>query len=190
MRRILFGLAAAAMSAAVSFGALADPLAPWLPGLPTTLTMTSATTAYPTFSLIASSATAASIVVPYFTIPAGYQAAFVSRVRVSNNDTTSTAWPAVAVNVDLWSCAPTFTNGDRGTYLPATGTACHLATYNCTTSAEYGDGVFAECAISVGNFALSNVAPNSKVYWTMQSVGASGVTGASKVWTMTPELSF
>jgi hypothetical protein len=193
MRRFLAGLLAAALSAALSFGAAAQ-LSPWLPGLPSTLTLPSATaTAYSAGQLIANSPTAASVVVPFFTIPAGYKSALIARVRLDTNDPTSTAWPSVAINVDLWSCAPTFTNGDRGAFSPATGTGCHLATFNCTMSAEYGDGAYAECAISAGNFSLSNVAPNSKVYWTLEAIGASGLTKSSTpgpIFTMTPEITF
>jgi hypothetical protein len=170
--------------------AMAQALSPWVPSTPSTLTLPSSTTAYSAGQLIANSGTAANVVNPSFTIPAGYRSALIPRVRLSTNDATSTAWGAVAVNVDLWSCSPTWTNGDRGTWSPATGTGCHLATYNCTMSSEYGDGAYAECSISVGNFALSNVSPNATIYWSLDAVGASGTTGASKVFTMTPEYMF
>lgn len=156
-------------------------------GNPTsTLTLPSTTTAYSAGNLIANSATAGSVVVPSFTIQSP-GSALIPRLRLSTNDATSTAWGAVSIQVDLWSAAPTFTNGDRGAWSPATGTASHLGAYSCTMSAEYGDGAYAECAPAVGNVSAWKLANGTTVYWTLQAVGASGVTGASKVFTLTAE---
>lgn len=182
-------LAAALIATCLASPALADPLAPFVGLNSSTLQLTSATTAYTAGQLIASSATAGSIVVPSFKIPAGYQAALIPRVRLSVNDATSTAWGASSVTVDLWSAAPTFTNGDRGAFSPATGTGAHLGSYSCTMSAEYGDGAYAECAASVGNFSLSGVSSGT-IYWSATATSGSGVTGASKVFTLTPEYIF
>jgi hypothetical protein len=153
-----------------------------------TLTLTSATTAYGAGQLIANNATAASVVVPSFSIANSGGGALIPRLRLSVNDATSTAWGAVSIQVDLWSQAPTFSNGDRGAWSPATGTATHLGAYACTMSAEYGDGAFAECAPAVGSVSAPKLASGASVYWTLQAVAASGVTGASKVWTLTAEL--
>jgi hypothetical protein len=106
---------------------------------------------------------------------------------VSINDWTSTAWGAVSIQIDLWSAAPTFSNGDRGTFAVATGSAGHLGAYSCTFSAETGDGVYAECAPNVGMVAATYVA-GSAISWTAQAVGASGVTGASKTMILTAEV--
>ncbi len=161
-------------------GALTNP--------PSTLTMTSATTAYSAGQLIASSATAGSIVVPSFQIIYPGGSAMIPRVRLSTNDTTSTAWGGVSIQVDLWSTAPTFTNGDRGAWSIATGTGSHLAAYTCTMSAEYGDGAYTECAPAVGTVAAPALPTTANIYWTLQAVTASGTTGASKVWTLVPEV--
>lgn len=171
--------------------AAADALSPWTspPGLSSTLQLTSTTTAYTAGQLIATSATAAQVVVPSFAIPQGYQSAAIPRIRLSTNDSTSTAWGAQTITVDFWAAAPTFTNGDRGAYSPATGTGNHLAAYSCVMSAEYGDGAYAECAVTVGNFALSSVS-TGKIFWSMTATTGSGVTGATKVFTMTPEFWF
>ena len=152
-----------------------------------TLTLPSTTTAYSAGQLIASSATAGSVVVPSFTLQSP-GSALIPRLRLSTNDSTSTAWGAVSIQVDLWSAAPTFTNGDRGTWSPATGTANHLGAYICTMSAEYGDGAYAECAPSVGTVSVPKLATGTTVYWSLEAVSASGTTGASKVFTLTPEL--
>ena len=149
-----------------------------------TLTLTSATTAYSSGQLIANNATAGSVVVPSVTLPLSNL--FSPRVRLSINDSTSTAWGGVGVQIDLWSTAPTFTNGDRGTFAVATGSASHLATYSCTLSAVNGDGVYSECGPSVGSAPLMALS-STAVYWTAQTTSATGVTGASKVMTLTME---
>jgi hypothetical protein len=149
-----------------------------------TLTLPSTTTAYTAGELIANSATAASVVVPYFSVAPGEK--IISGVRLSTNDATSTAWGAKTVQVDLWSAAPTFTNGDRGAWAVATGAASHLASFTCTMSAEAGDGAWAECAPAVGNMYV--VRGSGPIYWTLEAISGSGVTGASKGFTMTPEI--
>jgi hypothetical protein len=112
----------------------------------------------------------------------------IPRLRLSTNDATSTAWGGKSIQVDLWTAAPTFTNGDRGAFLPATGAASHLGSYACTMSAEYGDGAYAECAPNVGSYAMPRLASGTSVYWTLIATTGSGVTGVSKVFTLTAEL--
>lgn len=156
-------------------------------GPTSTLTMTSATTAVAAGNLIATSATAGSVVVPSFSIANSAGGAAIGRLRLYTNDATSTAWGGVKLQVDLWLAAPTFTNGDRGAFLPATGTANHLAAFTCTMSAEYGDGAYAECVPNVGSYVIPKLASGTSVFWTLQAVNAGGVTGASKVWTLAAE---
>ena len=165
---------AATMSAAVT-------------GPTSTLTLPATTTAYGSGQLVASSATAGSVVVPSFAIANTAGGAAIGRLRLSVNDATATAWPAVKLQVDLWTAAPTFTNGDRGAFLPATGVAGHLAAFTCTMSAEYGDGAYAECSPAVGSYVIPKLASGTTVYWTLQTAAAGGLTGASKVFTLTAE---
>lgn len=167
---------------------VASPLTPVATNPTSVLTLPSTTSAYSIGQLIANSATAGSVVVPSFLISNNAGAAAISRLRLSTNNSTSTAWGGVTVQVDLWTAAPTWTNGDRGTWSPATGTANHLATFSCVMSAEYGDGAFAECAPSVGTFALPKLPSGASVYWSLMAKTASGVTGASKAFTLTAEL--
>ena len=54
-------------------------------------------------------------------------------------------------------------------------------------SAVQGDGVFGECSIAVGNAALLKLASGTSVFWTLKASTGSGVTGASKVFTLTAE---
>lgn len=152
-----------------------------------TLTMTSATTAYTAGQLIASNATAGSVVVPSFAIANSAGGAILPRLRLSVNDATGTAWGAAGIQVDLWSAAPTWANGDRAAWSPATGAATHLGAYTCTMSAEFGDGAFTECSPTVGNAAMPKLASGTSVFWSLKATTGSGVTGASKVWTLTAE---
>lgn len=151
------------------------------------LTLTSATTAYAIGNLIASSATAASVVVPSFAIATSGGAAVINKLLLTSNDSTSTAWGSAQIQVDLWTTAPTFTNGDRAAFVVATGTAAHRAAFTCTMSPEYGDGVYAECTPNYGSEAVK-LASGTTIYWTLQALTISGVTGASKVFTLTAEL--
>jgi len=150
-----------------------------------TLTLPSTTTAYSANTLAASSATAGSVAVPSVTLANG--AGAITGLRLSSNDSTSTAYGGQTVQVDLWTAAPTFTNGDRGAWALASGSASHLRSFTGTMSAVAGDGVYAELAANVGNFALPKLASGTTLYWTLTMITGSGVTGASKVWTLVVE---
>lgn len=154
-----------------------------------TLTLTSSTTSYTSGQLIANNATAGSVVIPSFAIANSTGGAIVSRLRLASNDTTSTAWAGFTIQIDLWVAAPTFTNGDRGTWLPATGAASHLATFSCAfPTPVWGDGLGTECAPSTGNAATVKLGSGTSIFWTAKAIGGSGVTGASKTLTVTAEL--
>jgi hypothetical protein len=167
-----------------AFGAAASPVTT---NPTSTLTLTSATTAYTAGQLIANNATAGSVVVPSFAIANSAGGALIPRLRLSTNDSTSTAWGAQTVQIDLWLAAPTFTNGDRAAWSIATGTGNHLGAFTCLMSAEYGDGAYAECSPAVGNGVMPKLASGTAVYWTAKATTGSGLTGASKVFTLTAE---
>jgi len=152
-----------------------------------TLTLPAATTAYTSGELIANSATAGSVVVPSFAIANVGGGAIIQKVRLNTNDATSTAWPGKVIQVDLWSAPPSFTNGDRGAFLPASGTAGHLGAFTCTMSAEYGDGAYADCAPTIGSALVIRLPSGTGIFWTLQTTG-SGVTGASNVFRLTAEV--
>jgi hypothetical protein len=154
-----------------------------------TLTLPAATTAYTAGELIASSATAGSVVVPSFSIPNTAGGFYAPRMRLATNDATSTGWPGVQVQIDLWSAAPTFSTGDRTTWALSTGSQGHLAAYSCALSAVNGDGEYTECAPAVGTTPAIKLASGTSVFWTAQTVSATGATGASGVFTLTAELS-
>ena len=88
-----------------------------------TLTLPGTTTAYAPGELMASSATAGSVVVPSFAIPNSAGGFYLPGLILTSNDTASTAYPGTIVQIDLWRVAPTFTNGNLGAYAVATGAA-------------------------------------------------------------------
>ena len=152
-----------------------------------TLALTSTTTAYAANQNIASSATGASVVVPFFPIQNTAGSAYIQRARLISNDTTSTAWPSVQVNVDLWSSAPTFANGDRSTYAP-TGVASWIGQLQCTfSSIVYGDGIVANCTPAGSASPMPKLPSGSTIWWTAWAATASGTVGASKTLTLVPE---
>ncbi len=164
-----------------------------------TLTLPSTTTQYSANTLICTSGTVATcntaLQSEFFTIPNTAGGAIIPRLRLSTNDNTTTAWNGQTLQVDLWSTYPTFqTTGDRGAFITdfLTGSAAHLGAYTCvmagTANTAYGDGTYAECTSNAGNATIFKLASGTSVYWTLQAVtGSYGVTGASKVFTLTVE---
>ncbi len=155
-----------------------------------TLTLTSATTAYAAGQLIANNATGTGITVPSFSIANGAGAASIPRMRLISNDSTATAWGGVSVNVELWSASPTFGSsyGDRASYYPS-GTTNWLATYNCSFNGIVNaDGVAATCYPFGGAAPLIKLTSGATIYWTVYAASPSGVTGASKTLTLAPEI--
>ncbi len=145
-------------------------------------------TSLSTGQLIASSATAGSIVVPTVTVAAGNGASALIPKAILWTSATS-GWSGGTVNIELYSVAPTFTNGDGGTYAVATGSAAYLGTMSCTFGATYGsatigqagDGAYAECVPYQGTVMAPHTASGVKtVYWAMYATStltkASGAT--------------
>ena len=93
---------------------------------------------------------------------------------------------SILVQVDLWNAAPTWTNGDHAAWLPATGSASHIASFSCTfPSAVWGDGLATECVPIQGNYASLT---STTVYWSVELTSGSGVLTASKAIKLIAEL--
>ena len=107
-----------------------------------TLTRPANTTAYASGQLIASSTTAGSVVVPSFALPNSAGGAIIPKLRLQTNVTTG--WGSASIQVDTWSPAPTFSNGDGGTYTVATGSTGYLGSFTCSLT-QGGDGAYGEC---------------------------------------------
>ena len=183
--RAAFATSLAAFTLAGVLGAFGQATTPANPT--STMTLTAVSTARGANTLVANSATAGSVVVSSFPISAQYRSAMQPGLRLSVNDPTSTGWGGVSVQVDEWSAAPTFTNGDRGAFAVATGSASHLGSFTCTFAAVAGDGAYAECSPLVGNVRIP--AGIGTVYWTVEATSATGVTSASATtMTLTAEV--
>jgi hypothetical protein len=149
-----------------------------------TLTLTSATTAYTAGQLTANNATAGSMTVPSFAIANSGGSAIISKIVLRSSDTTTTAWGRQTLQIDLWDAAPTFTNGDRAGYAVATRSAHYLGSFTCVMSPVAGDGVYSVCAPNavneIGPVALSS---GTSIFWTLDALTGSGVTGVSQTMT-------
>lgn len=131
--------------------------------------------------LIASSATAGSIVVPTFGLP--FQNV-VPRVVLTTNHTSG--WGNVALLINLWVAAPTYSTGDGTTYTVATGAASWRAQYACTLT-QAADGAFCAALPVVGSAPLVHPGTTGLIYWDIEIQStATGVSG--KTFTLTPEL--
>jgi hypothetical protein len=164
--------------------------------------LASSTSAYTAGQLMANSGTAGSVTVPSFAILNAAGGAYVTRLRLYINDGVSTGFGAMQIQVDLWTAAPTWTNGDHAAWAPATNLNAHVAAFTCTTSGVFGTtglnsggslgngGVFAECSPKVGTFAAPVLGSGTSIFWSLDAVTGSGVitTGGATV-VLTAELS-
>jgi hypothetical protein len=175
---------------AVSSGAVTNPTA-------SITTPVTTTTAYTAGQLICTSPTVATCNSGISGAPVAIAnsagGAILSRVRLVAADVVSTGWPLQTIRVDLWSASPVFvTTGDRGAFVTdfSTGAAGHLASFNCimTASTPNGDGLWSECAPSIGSAATIKLASGTSVFWTLTAVTGSGVVTAAKAFTLTLEL--
>jgi hypothetical protein len=157
-----------------------------------TLTLPNLTTAYSTGTLICTSATAATcntaLASQTLTIANSGGSATIPRFHLYSTDVS---WAGQTVQIDIWTSAPTFTNGDRGSWSLATGSASHFATYTCLFSATYAtppDGLYAECDVSTKAYPVMKLS-TATYYWTAQAVTGVSVTVASKTMTVLAETS-
>jgi Ca2+-binding RTX toxin-like protein len=148
------------------------------------LTVPSGTPTYTANDLVASSATAGSVVVPSIEIMRVNGGSItIPRMKLFSNHTTGLSGVIVAVR--LWSAAPTYTNGDDGAYAVATGAANFLVKLTGTFE-QFGDGAVAELAPAQGVAAFIKLADGKSVYWDLQAT--TGFTRqASKTFTLVNE---
>jgi len=132
-------------------------------------------------TLIASSATAGSIVVPSFLLANGQGGAIGPKLNLSVN--ASSGWGSASVQINFWTAAPTYTNGDGGTYAATAGSAVLLDSYSCTFT-QYNDTAQAICVPSQGTVSIFKAVTGANIYWDLQAT--STVTKASgAVFTLT-----
>jgi hypothetical protein len=161
----------------LSSGAITNPTS--------TLTRPSNTTAYASGQLIASSTTAGSVVVPSFSIASAAGGAILPRIRIRASLSPS-SWQGVNLSVNLWSAAPTYTNGDAQPYAVATGSATWLANYLVTLT-QFGDGSVGAGPLTGANEMALKLASGTVVYWDLQVLN-SATPAAGQTFTLIPEL--
>jgi hypothetical protein len=152
-----------------------------------TLTRMSNTAAYAALQLIASSTTAGSVVVPSFTL--AQSAGLLSRVRLRTTSSAGTTappgWLGVNLSINLWSAAPTYTNGDGGVYAPATGSAGWLANFVVSLSVNVADGLVGAGGLTGANEAGLRVG-GTAVFWDLQILSAATPL-SGQLFILTPE---
>lgn len=132
-----------------------------------TLTRPANTTAYAASQLIASSTTAGSVVVPsYAASTVGGGNSLTRRWRLTTSATTG--W-ATTLTINFWSAAPTYTNGDGGTYAVATGGAGFLGTCSITLT-QWADAASGVCVPATGS-EIGFVGAN--IFWDLQTTAAA-----------------
>jgi hypothetical protein len=160
---------------------------------PTSFTRPSNTTAYAAGDLIANSATAGSVVLPAFTLPAG--AGFLMRrFKLWKSDVTLTL---AQFRVHFWKSGPTFTNGDNGVLnnggaLLATGVADYFGSLEMAAVMDRSltDGAVGWCVPATGfgaEIILSTPASDPTISWAVEALAAY-VPASAEVFSGQPEL--
>ncbi len=134
-----------------------------------TFTRPANTTAYSSGNLIASSTTAGSIVVPSFSLANYAGSAIIPKIGLATNATTG--W-GVTLTMNLWTSAPTYTNGDGGAYAVATSGAgkYYLGQFSCILI-QFADGASGECSPAYGNVVKVTLPSGVAIYWDLQATG-------------------
>lgn len=135
------------------------------------------TTAYSAGQLVANSVTAGSVTpTPITVIPAAPGGGAIWRARLY---TTELALPSdMQFHVDLWTAAPTFTNGDGGTYAVATGAANWLGSFQIPMT-QAADGAYGVAAPDIPPAIRFAIAAGT-IVWTLRAdVGYTPGSGKS-----------
>jgi len=155
------------------------------------IALTSVTTAYTAGWVIANSATAASVTIPYFAVNVANSTVGIPYGRLVSDDPLSTAWATQTVQVDLWNTAPVYAtaHADRATFSLTSGAQTHEATFTCLFGAIQTDGaVSAECTPNSGATYFPTADASAHLYVTMIASTGSGVVTASKHLTFIPKV--
>lgn len=134
-------------------------------------------------TLCASSCTPSSI---YVTLPNGNMAISGGVIRV--NDALANSWGINSqITVDLFSAAPTLSNGDGGAYKIASGTAFYLGSLSCTNNlgVQVGDGSVFKCNVVGSVLEVALGAANAKLYATFYTPTGSGTPTAGSTLNLT-----
>lgn len=149
------------------------------------VTHASGTTPYAIDDLVASHGTAGSVVVPSVSlmrVAAG--SGTIPKMILRTNHTTGMA--GVTAEVRLWRAAPTYTNGDNGAYVVATGSAGFVGKFTGTFE-QHGDGAAAEMIPDAGPVSVIKLASGQLLYWDIK-VKTAFTPQASKTFTLEPQV--
>ena len=133
--------------------------------------------------LVASSATAASVVVPSFNLPEA-SGAVIPQITLSTDATSG--WGGTVLLVTLWTAAPTYTNGDGGTYAVATGSAGQRQQFTVVLQ-QMADGAVGQGAALVGSSPFIVPAAGTSIYWDIQ-IENSATPIVGQTFTLTPQI--
>jgi hypothetical protein len=143
------------------------------------------TIAYAANQLVASSTTAGSVVVPSFAIATSGGGAIISRVRIRTSVTTG--WGNVNLSINLWTTAPTYTNGDGGAYVVATGSAGWIANFLINGMLQFGDGAIGSGGLTSANEMAIKLTSGTAIFWDIQILSAATPI-SGQTFTLTAEL--
>ena len=151
-----------------------------------TLTRPADTTAYAASDLVASNTVAASVVVPSVTVARIAAGSGLIRSSLLRSNHT-TGLDAINFTVDLWTAAPTFTNGDNGAYAVATNGDKWLGSMSGTFR-QFADQAVAMCAVDGGLPEIAfKLASGTDVLWTLRA-NAAFTPQSAKTFTLVPSV--
>ncbi len=151
-----------------------------------TLTRPANATAYTAGALVASSTTAGSVVVPVVTVARIAAGSGLIRSALLKSNHLS-GLDAINFTVDLWSAAPTFTNGDGGAYAVATNGDKWLGSMSGTFR-QFADQAVAMCAADGGFPEIAfKLASGTDIYWTLRT-NAAFTPASGKTFTLVPSV--
>jgi hypothetical protein len=94
---------------------------------------------------------------------------------------------AVNLSINLWSAAPTYTNGDGGTYARATGSASWLANFLISSMVQCGDGAVGSGGRTSAKEMTIKLASGTAIFWDLQILSAATPI-SGQTFTLTAEL--
>jgi len=160
--------------------------APLVANPSSTLTTVANTTAYSAGDLLANNSTAGSVTPPSLTV--GRVAASQVKLNRFRLRSAGTNLSGVNILVDLWSSAPTFTNGDNGAYAVATsGAGAYWLGQLTFAMQQLGDAGVAAAVLPDGPMLLKLAAGVTDIYWSAQILSALSKTSA-QAFTLTAEV--
>lgn len=100
----------------------------------------------------------------------------------------ATGWGAVNLSINLWSAAPTYTNGDEGP-MPQRreARAGWLANFLIPSMVQCGDGAVGSGGLTSANEMTIKLASGTAIFWDLQILSASTPI-SGQTFTLTAEL--